>query len=52
MCHAHYEEQDPDRHFFMVEAFRRSVWPTHHLLANGLTLTNKLIYIYYVGSNS
>ena len=25
MCHAHYEEKDPERSFFMVEAFRRNV---------------------------
>ena len=25
MYHAHYEEQDPDRPFFMIEAFRGSV---------------------------
>ena len=36
MCHAHYEEQDPERSFFIVEAFRRSVWPTRRLLATYL----------------
>ena len=25
ISHAHYEEQDPDRSFFMVGAFKRSV---------------------------
>ena len=51
MWNAHYEEQDPERYFFMVEALRRSVWPTHRLLATSLTLTNKLIYIFYVGAD-
>ena len=36
MCHAHHEEQDPERSFFMVEAFWRSIWPTQCLLAAGL----------------
>ena len=33
MYHVYYEEQDPKGSFFMVEAFWRSIWPTHHLLA-------------------
>ena len=37
MRHAHYEEQDPKRSFFLVEASRRSVWPTSCVLATGLT---------------
>ena len=35
MCHAHYEEQDPERSFFMVEAFRRSIWTSRRLIATG-----------------
>ena len=45
MCYGHYEEQDPGRSFFMVEAFRRIVRPTRCLLVTGFMYTNKLIYI-------
>ena len=37
MCHEHYEEQDSERFFFLVEAFRRSVWLTCCLLATNFT---------------
>ena len=34
--HTQYEEQDIERYFFMVEAFRRGIWPTHCHLATSL----------------
>ena len=36
MCHTHYEEKDPERHFSMLEALRHFFWPTHCLLAKDL----------------
>ena len=42
MCHTHYEEQDPERCFFMVKAFGKSVWPTCRLLATGFIFASLL----------
>ena len=28
MCHAHYHTQYPEKSFFMLQSFRRSVWTT------------------------
>ena len=50
MCHVHYEEQNPERSFFIVEAFRGSVWSTCCLLATALMHTNKMWW-YDVDSN-
>ena len=35
---------DPYRSFFMVETFRRTVWPTCRLLATRSVQTNKTIF--------
>ena len=50
MLWIYYEEQDPERSFFMIEAFKRSVWRTCCLLLTGSTQTKKLKYDFMQGS--